>query len=141
MPRFRFRTTLVIVASLAALTALLAVTTSSPAKPRSPARALATIRRTFVSTSGSDANPCDRATPCRSFGAAIANTTAGGEVIVLDSGGYGPVTITKAVSIIAPPGIYAGITALSGDAIDVSAGTSDKVTLRGLTLNGIGGNI
>jgi hypothetical protein len=36
-------------------------------------------QRTFVSAgSGSDANPCTRALPCRSFGAAITQTDAAG---------------------------------------------------------------
>jgi len=37
----------------------------------------------------------------------------GGEVIALDAAGYGAVTITKSVNIIANPGFYAGITASS----------------------------
>jgi hypothetical protein len=49
--------------------------------------------------------------------------------------------ITQAVSIIAPPGIYAGISVFAGDdGITVNAGASDKVTLRGLAVNGRGGN-
>src|SRR5207302_1925340 len=53
--------------------------------------------------------------------------------------GYGPVTINKAVSIISPLGVYAGVTVPSGDGITVSAGSNDKVILRGLTINGAGG--
>jgi hypothetical protein len=98
-----------------------------------------TAQRTFVSAgSGSDANPCTRAAPCRNFAAAIAQTAAGGEVIALDSGGYGPVTIGSSISLVAPPGVYAGITAFSGNAITISAGASDVVRLRGLTLTGLG---
>jgi hypothetical protein len=78
--------------------------------------------------------------PCRNFAAAIAQTAAGGEVIALDSGGYGPVTIGSSISLISPPGVYAGITAFSGNAITINAGASDVVTLRGLTLNGLGGS-
>jgi hypothetical protein len=62
-------------------------------------------------------------------------------VVVLDSGGYGPVTITKSVTLEAPPGVYGGITALSGDGVDVSAGPSDVVVLRNLTITGIGGSL
>jgi hypothetical protein len=72
------------------------------------------------------------------FAAAIAATSAGGEVIVLDSAGYGPVTITQAVSIIAPQGIYAGISAFSGNGITVNA-PGAIVVLRGLSINGQGG--
>jgi Right handed beta helix region len=94
-------------------------------------------QRTFVSAQqGNDANACSVTSPCRTFAAAIAAVAAGGEVIVLDSGGYGGVTITKAVTIAAPAGIYAGIHVTAGDAISVNAGGSDTVVLRGLTLNG-----
>ena len=72
--------------------------------------AAATAQRTFVASSGNDANVCSLTLPCRGFAAAVAQTTAGGEVIVLDSGGYGPVTITQSVSLIAPAGVYGGIT-------------------------------
>jgi hypothetical protein len=44
------------------------------------------------------------------------------------------------VSIIAPPGVYAGISVFTGDGVTVAAGVSGKVTLRGLTINGQGGN-
>jgi hypothetical protein len=92
-------------------------------------------QRTFVSGVGSDSSPCTRTAPCRTFGKAISLTTSGGEVIVLDSAGYGTFSITGTVSIISPPGVYAGVSALSGDGIDINASASDTVTLRGLTLN------
>jgi hypothetical protein len=95
--------------------------------------------RTFVASTGSDSNPCSRTLPCRSFAAAIAQTNAGGEVIVLDSAGYGSVTINTSVSIIAPPGIYAGVTVGAGsNGITVSASASDDVVLRGLVVTGPG---
>src|SRR5689334_19511287 len=102
--------------------------------------ALAASQRTFVASTGVDTHPCTLAQPCRTFGAALAQTSAHGEIIVIDSAGYGPVTINKSVSIVAPPGIYAGLTVFSGDGITVNAGASDTVVLRGLTINGQGGN-
>ena len=78
-------------------------------------------QRTFVASVGSDAGPCSITAPCRGFAAAVTKTSAGGEVIVLDSAGYGAVTITKSVSIIAPPGVYAGISVFSGNGITVNA--------------------
>jgi hypothetical protein len=100
----------------------------------------ALAQRTFVSAqSGSDSNPCSVTSPCRTLAAAIAAVAAGGEVVVLDSGGYGPFTIAKAVTVESPNGIYAGVSATSGDGIDVSAGASDIVVLRGLTLYGFSG--
>src|SRR6266446_6592240 len=70
--------------------------------------------RTFVSGLGNDANPGTLTSPKRSFASALTVTDAGGEIIVLDSAGYGPVTINKSVSIISPTGVYAGITVPSG---------------------------
>src|SRR5262245_36182877 len=64
-----------------------------------PAQAQAT--RTWVSGVGDDANPCSRTAPCKTFAGAISKTATGGEINVLDPGGFGGVTITKAISIIA----------------------------------------
>ncbi len=99
----------------------------------------ATAQRTFVASYGVDSNPCTLVSPCRSFGTAMAQTTAGGEIVVLDSAGYGPVAITQAASILAPPGIYAGVSVSAGTGVTVNAGAGSKVTLRGLTINGLGG--
>jgi len=92
-------------------------------------------QRTFVASSGQDTNPCSLTAPCRGFQAAIDAVAAAGEVIVLDSGGYGAVTITKPVTITAPGGIYAGISVSSGNGVTVNAGGGDKVMLRSLTIN------
>ncbi len=106
-----------------------------------PALASATAQRTFVASTGSDANACSIAAPCRGFAAAVAETSPGGEVIVLDSAGYGIVTIAQPVSIIAPPGVYAGISVFTAtDGIVVNAANFDRVVLRGLTINGQGGD-
>jgi parallel beta helix pectate lyase-like protein len=96
-------------------------------------------QRTFVSAgSGSDANACTRQLPCRNFAAAMTATHFGGEVVVLDSGGYGAVTITQSLSLISPLGVYAGITGFTGSAIQINA-PGGTVILRGLFLNGQGG--
>ena len=104
----------------------------------SPASGLA--NRVFASArSGSDANSCDNVnTPCKTFAGAVMQLNPDGEVIVLDSGGYGPVTITQGATIEAPAGVTAFIHPPSGDAITVNAGTG-TVTLRGLVLN-VGGS-
>jgi hypothetical protein len=102
--------------------------------------ALALANRVFVSArSGNNANSCDNiGTPCQTFAGAVLQLNPDGEVIVLDSGGYGPVTITQGVTIEAPAGVTAFIHPPGGDAITVNAGSA-KVTLRGLTLN-VGAN-
>jgi len=105
----------------------------------SPLPAVA-AQRTFVASFGSDSAACALAAPCRGFAAAILKTDPGGEVIVLDSAGYGPVTIAKSVAIVAPPGIYAGVSALTGDGIVIN-GAGIEVVLKGLTVNGQGGSI
>src|SRR5688572_3042879 len=96
--------------------------------------------RAFVASTGSDTNTsvgCAPTMPCRSFAAAVATVDAGGEVIALDSAGYGAVTINKSVTIAANPGVIAGVSAASGVAIDIT-GSGITVTLRGLNVRGAG---
>ena len=94
--------------------------------------------RVFVSVTGNDANPCTAGSPCKTFQAAHDAVLPGGEISVLDTGGYGTVNITKAVSIVAV-GVQASIAMASGqNAITVNAGSTDKISLRGLTLDGQG---
>lgn len=100
--------------------------------------ASAQLNRTAVSVAGNDVNNCAIATPCRTIGRAISQTNAGGEVVVVDSAGYGAFTVDRAITIEAAPGVYAGITTASGYAVQIAAGASDVVVLRGLTLNGLG---
>ena len=102
------------------------------------------VQRTHVSAAfGSDANTatnCAAAAPCRFFTAAMSVTNPNGEVIVLDSGGYGAVTITQSVALIAPTGVYAGISVFPGaDGVTIAT-AGVNVVLRGLSINGQGGN-
>lgn len=94
--------------------------------------------RTFVAAAGADVGTCTPVAPCRSFGYAVTQTSAGGEIIVLDTAGYGSVVVTKSVTIAAPTGVYAGITVITGNGVTVNAGTTDVVVLRGLTITGLG---
>jgi hypothetical protein len=95
--------------------------------------------RTFVSGVGDDANPCTRTQACRSFARAMTETDDGGEVVALDSAGFGPLTITKSVALIAPIGVHAAITASSGSAITVNVPEPGaRVVLRNLYINSIG---
>lgn len=95
------------------------------------------IPQTFVSSSGSDANTCERTAPCKTFTGALAKTTVKGEIVVLDAGEYGTVTINKSVTITAE-GLYAGITAAGGAAVSIEAAQSAVIVLRGLTIRGNG---
>jgi hypothetical protein len=102
--------------------------------------AQAQLARTFVSAAGgNDGNDCNRSTPCRTFQAAHDNTLPAGEITVLDPGGYGAVTITKAISIINDGVGEAGALVSSGvNGVTVAAAAGDAVSLRGLTVKGIG---
>jgi hypothetical protein len=102
-----------------------------------PSAAFGQATRTWVSGVGDDANPCSRTAPCKTFAGAISKTAAKGEINVLDPGGFGAVTITKAISIRAR-GNTAGVLTNAANAINVSAGVNDKVTLKGLDINGLG---
>jgi hypothetical protein len=93
--------------------------------------------RTWVSGVGDDANPCSRTAPCKTFAGAISKTAAGGEISVLDPGGYGAVTITKAITI-SGDGMLAGISHSGTNGIVVNAGANDVVIIRSLSLSGFG---
>lgn len=99
------------------------------------------VQRTHVSAAfGNDANTatsCTAAAPCRFFAAAMTVTDTNGEVVVLDSGGYGAVNITKSVSLVAPTGVYAGISVFGGSGVLINT-PGVKVALRGLTINNQG---
>jgi hypothetical protein len=101
-----------------------------------PASAL--NNRSAVSINGLDTNPCTVPSPCRSFGAAIAQTNPGGEIIALDSAGYGPFTVTQSLTISGAPGVHAGLLVTFGDGITINAGASDVVTIRNLVVLGAG---
>jgi copper-binding protein NosD len=91
--------------------------------------------RIFVSSIGNDANDGSRGSPKRNFQAAHDAVTVGGEIVALDTAGYGALSITKDVAVTAPAGVT-GFVTTSGTAngITINAGT---VSLRGLTINSV----
>src|SRR4051812_35723263 len=99
-----------------------------------PAAAQAT--RTWVSGLGNDANPCSLTAPCKTFAGAISKTLAGGEISVLDPGGYGAVTIAKSITIDGGGGQVASILAAGTNGIVIN-GSGIIVTLRNLRINGV----
>ena len=99
--------------------------------------AFAQATRTWVSGVGDDANPCSRTAPCKTFAGAISKTAAGGEINCLDPGGFGALTITKAIAIICQAGT-AGVLVSGTNGITVAAGTGDVVFLQGLDFEGLG---
>src|SRR5712664_1387957 len=102
-----------------------------------PSGAFAQATRTWVSGVGDDVNPCSRTAPCKTFAGAISKTTAGGQISVIDPGGFGSVTITKSISIVAV-GVEAGVLATNTNGIVINAGPSDVVYIRGLDIEGAG---
>src|SRR5262245_40955387 len=94
-------------------------------------------QRAFVAAQGSDANPCTFAQPCRTFQHAHDVLASGGEIDVLDPAGYGPLNITKGISIQGHG--FAGIsTSPNGRAIEINATATDAVSLNGLLVEGNG---
>ncbi len=97
--------------------------------------AQAQATRTWVSGVGTDANPCSRTAPCKTFAGAMLKTAAGGEISALDPGGYGTINITKALTINGD-GTLAGILSALTTGVIVNAGVNDRVVLRNLSING-----
>lgn len=108
------------------LLAVIMVTFASPV--------FAQATRTWVSGVGDDVNPCSRTAPCKTFAGAISKTAAGGEINVIDSGGFGAITITKSITIDGS-GAHASILAPGVNGVTVN-GAGITVTLRNLSING-----
>ncbi len=105
-----------------------------------PASALSKV---FVSSTGNDNDDGARTRPKRGFQSAHDAVDAGGQIVVLDTAGYGTVEITKSVGIVVPPGVNGFVTATSNApfGIKVQTGPSDIVTLRGLIVEGTGSTL
>jgi hypothetical protein len=128
--------------ALAARAGAVALALAASASLTLVAPAHAASQRTFVRSDGADTGTCSLALPCRSFNYAIGQTNSGGEVVILDTAGYGPMTINKAIKIIGPSGVYGGISVLGAGinpttGIVINAGDSDDVILRGLDITGV----
>jgi hypothetical protein len=101
--------------------------------------AQAQATRTWVSGVGDDANPCSRTAPCKTFAGAISKTAAGGEISVLDPGGFGTVTITKSITLNGTHGSgFAGILSAGATAGIIINNAAAIVRLNALDINGAG---
>ncbi|CAH1385723.1 right-handed parallel beta-helix repeat-containing protein [Candidatus Nitrotoga sp. M5] len=98
------------------------------------------IQRASVASYGNDANICSSSSPCRTFAKAVTVVDPNGEVVALDSAGYGTVTLTQSISLTAAPGAVAGITVFPGTNGVTIATPGVNVVLRGLTINSQGGD-
>lgn len=118
---------------------LIFLATIAVAVPLAIAHPRAQATRTWVSGVGDDVNPCSRTAPCKTFAGAISKTARGGEINVLDSGGFGYVIITKSITIdgtgqhgsVLASGVH-GIRINIVDPLD----REQKVRIRGLSING-----
>lgn len=104
------------------------------------AAAQASVPRTFVSSTGSDTNTatsCGPTAPCRNFAAAYSVTNNKGEIVALDTAGYGQLTINSSVTITAATTAFITV-ASSQTGITVNAGATDVVLLRNISITGAG---
>jgi hypothetical protein len=104
--------------------------------------AQAQATRTWVSGVGDDANPCSRTAPCKTFAGAISKTAVDGEIDALDPGGFGAVTITKAITI--DGNGWGSILAANTNGVIVNVstpGVTNWVQLRNLSINGAGSGL
>ena len=111
-----------------ALLSATAIVASAPAQAQN-----GTLTRSFVSSAGSDSNPCTIAQPCASFAQAYTAIGANGIIAALDPGKYGPLNITSPVTIDGYG--WAAITGPAGGAA-ITIDSGGQVRLRGLILNG-----
>jgi hypothetical protein len=116
--------------TLAALAGMLPLLSCSVAK--------AQATKIFVGSFGNDANDGSRGSPKRNFQAAHDAVAAGGQIVVLDTSGYGALNITKSIAVTVPPGVNGFITVPLGTttAININASATDIVALRGLIIEG-----
>ena len=107
--------------------------------------AQAQATRTWISGVGDDVNPCSRTAPCKTFAGAISKTAAGGEIDCLDPGGFGAVTITKAITLDCGGGVggQVGSILASGTNAIIITGTpaGSSVTIRNMSINGAGATL
>ena len=99
----------------------------------------AQLTRTWVlGTGGDDANPCSLPAPCKTFAGALPKTAVNGEISAMGPGGYGTVTINKAITINGE-GTLAGIINSGTSGINVNVTTNPAtavVIIRNISING-----
>jgi hypothetical protein len=95
------------------------------------------IKVLWVSSGGNDANNCFVTSPCASFQGAI-NKGSVVKINCLDSGDYGPVTITASITIDCGAGNIGNVNVVSGNAITINTSSLATIVLRHLSLDGLG---
>jgi len=89
------------------------------------------LDQTWISAEGLDSGACLPTAPCATLAFAVARTTPGGIVTVMDSGYFGVATIDRALTLRAELG-----RPLMVVSITVNAGVNDKVVIENLALQG-----
>lgn len=93
----------------------------------------------FLASTGSDASDGSRGSPKRTLQAAHDAVATGGNLVILNTAGYGGLTIAKSIDISVPPGVSGFVTVSgSSNGITINAGASDTVAIRGLIIEGGG---
>ena len=89
----------------------------------------------WVASTGNDGNTCGRTSPCRTFAGAYQKTNAGGAIQAIDAADYGPVGISKAITIdgTGTAAVIAAPALINGVSIS-NLGPSDQVTLRHIVI-------
>src|SRR5438105_14687051 len=99
--------------------------------------AQAQATRTWVSGVGDDVNPCSRTAPCKTWAGAISKTAAGGIIDALDPGGFGAVTITKAMTLEGTGTLASTLSSgVQGIIGNITAGTGRNVIWRNILIDG-----
>jgi len=101
--------------------------------------AMSQATRTWVSGVGDDVNPCSRTAPCKTLAGAISKTATGGEINILDPGGFGAVTITKSITIDGG-GVIGSVLSAGTNGFIINAPDA-SVTIRNFSVNGAGTGI
>ena len=96
--------------------------------------------RTWVSGTGSDANPCSRTAPCQTFAGAFSKTATNGEISALDPSGFGTINITKSITINGDGTLASILNAgTTGIIVNITTNlTTDKVVVRNVSIQGAG---
>jgi nitrous oxidase accessory protein NosD len=101
--------------------------------------AFAQATRTWVSGVGDDVNPCSRTAPCKTWAGAISKTATGGIIDALDPGGFGAVTITKAMTLEGNGTLASTLhSGVQGIIVNITSGTNRDVVLRNILIDGSG---
>ncbi|CAN5493054.1 right-handed parallel beta-helix repeat-containing protein [soil metagenome] len=124
---------------MATIRYILLILAGSLAGVATSAPAAAQATRTYVSGFGDDSLPCTRLAPCRTFFGAMIRTATGGEIDCIDAAGFGPLTITRSMTIACDVTVgQGGVFALANNAITINIPATSYVTLSGLLINGLG---